>query len=78
MLFILLALIGIYLIFMMMLTGGMPELSNLNDIDYLTNMLSMNLSDQEADIKFKQEIINSLDSTWRRIDNLIHNIKRKG
>ena len=63
---------------MMMLTGGMPELSNLNDIDYLTNMLSMNLSDQEADIKFKQEIINSLDSTWRRIDNLIHNIKRKG
>jgi len=65
-------------LFMMMLSSGMPELVQLSDINYLTNMLSLGLSEKEASEKFRQEIFNSLDSTWRRIDNFIHNIKRKG
>jgi hypothetical protein len=39
--------------FMMMLSSGMPELTQLGDIKYLTNMLSLNLSEKEADQKFK-------------------------
>ncbi len=30
---------------MMMLTAGMPELNEINDISYLTNMLSLDLTD---------------------------------
>jgi hypothetical protein len=35
-----------------MITSGMPELSNIEDIYYLTNMLSLDLSEQEAEKKF--------------------------
>lgn len=37
----------------MMLTAGMPELSQLKDINYLTNMLSLDITDIEAEEKFK-------------------------
>lgn len=56
---------------------GMPELSNYSDIEYLKMRLSLNLSEQEATNKFKREIYDSLNTTWRKLDNLIHNIKRK-
>jgi hypothetical protein len=32
-------------LFILMITSGMPELSNIEDIYYLTNMLSLDLSE---------------------------------
>jgi len=54
----------------------MPELSQYSDIDYLKNQLSLDLSELEATNKFINEIHNSLNSTFRRIDNLFHALKR--
>lgn len=56
----------------------MPELSGHDDINYLKTQLSLHLSEQEAINKFRLEIRNTLNNTLRRIDNLIHNIKRAG
>jgi hypothetical protein len=38
-------------------------------------MLALDLSEAEATAKFKAEIKNSLGTTSRRIDNMIHNMK---
>lgn len=54
----------------------MPELTSFSDIEYLKNQLALNLSELEATNKFKLEIYNSLDDTFRRIDNLFHALKR--
>jgi phosphatidylinositol-4,5-bisphosphate 3-kinase len=54
----------------------MPELSQYSDIDYLKKQLSLDLSELEATNKFINEIHNSLNSTFRRIDNLFHALKR--
>jgi phosphatidylinositol-4,5-bisphosphate 3-kinase len=56
----------------------MPELQTPGDVKYLQDQLALNLSDQEATTKFRQEIIMALSDTWRQIDNFFHNIKRKG
>lgn len=63
-------------LFIMMIISGMPELETYEDIEYLKNQLSMDLTDLEANNKFLDEIQNSLNSTFRRIDNLFHAIKR--
>ena len=54
----------------------MPELGCLEDLEYLSKQLSLDLSEQEANIKFKKEINDSLKSSWRKYDNLIHSMKR--
>lgn len=56
-----------------MCSAGMPELVDRDDILYLRDMLCLELSDRDAENRFKAEIKNSLDGTWRRLDNLIHN-----
>jgi len=63
-------------IFMMMLSAGMPELSTAADLEYLVNQLSLDISEHEANAKFKKEISDSLNSNWRRVDNFIHTLKR--
>jgi phosphatidylinositol-4,5-bisphosphate 3-kinase len=55
----------------------MPELSKPADIQYLKNQLALDLTELEATSRFEQEILNSLNSTWRRIDNVLHNMRRK-
>lgn len=55
---------------------GMPELTCISDIEYLKNQLCLNLSEQEATNNFKKEIATALNDNWRKIDNLIHNLKR--
>jgi phosphatidylinositol-4,5-bisphosphate 3-kinase catalytic subunit alpha/beta/delta len=62
-------------LFMLMITAGMPELKNKEEIKYLREMLSLKLTEMEADIKFNAEIQNALNNTFRRIDNFIHNLK---
>jgi len=64
-------------LFIMMLSAGMPELQEYADIEYLKNRLSLELSEQEANILFVNEIHNSLDDTFRKIDNFFHALKRK-
>ena len=63
-------------IFMMMLSAGMPELSSSSDLEYLVNQLALDFSEHEACAKFKKEIQESLNSNWRRVDNLFHMLKR--
>ena len=62
-------------LFMLMTSAGMPELKNKDDIKYLREMLSLKLTEMEADTKFTLEIKNALNNTFRRLDNLLHNVK---
>ena len=57
---------------MLMISAGMPELKNKEELEYLREMLSLKLTQMEADGKFIAEIQNSLDNRFRRYDNLIH------
>ena len=59
-------------LFMLMISAGMPELKNKEELEYLREMLSLKLTQMEADGKFIAEIQNSLDNRFRRYDNLIH------
>jgi Phosphatidylinositol 3- and 4-kinase/Phosphoinositide 3-kinase family, accessory domain (PIK domain)/PI3-kinase family, ras-binding domain/Phosphoinositide 3-kinase C2 len=62
-------------LFMLMVSAGMPELMAADDIRYLRDKLLLDMSDAEAEKAFRKEIKKSLDTTWRRIDNWIHNAK---
>ena len=59
-----------------MVSAGMPELMDREDVLYLRDMLCLDATDKQAEKRFKAEIKNSLDGTWRRIDNWIHNAKQ--
>jgi hypothetical protein len=55
----------------------MPELLQRQDIEYLREMLSLELTEEQANEKFIKEIKNSLNSFSRRVDNWLHNLKHK-
>jgi phosphatidylinositol-4,5-bisphosphate 3-kinase len=59
-------------LFLLMISAGMPELKNRDDIKYLREMLSMRLTEKEASSKFIAEIENALNNYFRSIDNAIH------
>ena len=63
-------------LFMLMTSAGMPELQNKKEIEYIREMLSLKLTETEAIQKFNLEIKKSLNNTFRRFDNLIHNFRR--
>jgi hypothetical protein len=58
-----------------MVSAGMPELMKEQDIFYMREKLYLNVNEKKADKKLHTEINKSLDSTYRRIDNMIHNLK---
>lgn len=62
--------------FKLMISAGMPELQEKSEIEYIRDMLSLKLTDSEADDKFNEEIDTALNNTFRRLDNLIHNLRR--
>ena len=62
-------------LFKMMISAGMPELQKKENIIYLRDMLSLQMTDMEADTKFRAEILNALGSNFRRFDNFLHAIK---
>lgn len=64
-------------LFLLMQSAGMPELKCSADIEYMRNMLSLQFTEMEAEAKFKKEIINSMNSRIRTLDNFIHNLKHK-
>lgn len=62
-----------YVLNFQMTPAGMPELLCYDDVNYLRDMLSLTLTESEASSKFQQEITSSVDDTYRRFDNAIHN-----
>lgn len=62
-------------LFLFMVTAGMPELQKKKEIEYLREMLSLKLTEMEANSRFLEEIETSLNNTFRRFDNLMHNFK---
>ena len=62
-------------LFMLMISAGMPELKKKEEIKYLREMLSLKLTEMEADSKFSSEIKNALDNTFRRLSFIILSIK---
>lgn len=64
-------------LFVLMLPAAMPELLQRDDVLYLRDMLSLDLTDAQASAKFAKEIKVCLNSFSRRLDNWIHNLKHK-
>lgn len=62
-------------LFILMVPASMPELLNKSDISYLREMLSLELTPEQADNKFIGEIKNSLNTSTRQIDNWFHTLK---
>jgi len=62
-------------LFMLMVPAGMPELMREEDIYYLRDKLMLDTNSKKAEKKLHEEIHKSLDTTYRRIDNMIHNMK---
>ena len=65
-------------LFMLMLGTGIPELQHPKDIIYLTKMLYLDLTDEEAENEFEKLTLLSLDSTKTKLNNLFHNIAVSG
>lgn len=62
-------------LFVLMVPAAMPELLEKSDIGYLRDMLSLELTPEQANTKFTAEIKNSLNTVSRRIDNWFHTLK---
>jgi len=62
-------------LFILMVSAGMPELMVETDIAYLRDKLALELVEKKAEKLFEFEIGKSLETTFRRIDNYVHNIK---
>jgi len=62
-------------LFITMVAAGMPELMKETDILYLREKLHLDKDSKLANKELLDELKKSLDSTYRRIDNYIHNIR---
>jgi hypothetical protein len=58
-----------------MISAGMPELKKKEEIKYLREMLSLKLTEKEANSKFTTEIDNALNNAFKLIDNFFHAAK---
>eukprot|EP01104_Vermistella_antarctica_P019415 TRINITY_DN758_c2_g3_i1.p1 TRINITY_DN758_c2_g3~~TRINITY_DN758_c2_g3_i1.p1 ORF type:complete len:2061 (-),score=458.91 TRINITY_DN758_c2_g3_i1:628-6810(-) len=61
-----------FTLFMMMLSTGIPQLTNMEDLQYLQKSFSLELSDPDAESKFSKLILESLDTRTTQINNAIH------
>jgi hypothetical protein len=52
--------------------GSIPELRELEDIDYLRQMLSLEMTDEQASAKFEQLIHECMRSKATRFNNVVH------
>jgi len=62
-------------LFILMVPASMPELMQEKDISYLRDKLALGHTERKAEKFLHDEVHKSLDSTYRRIDNMIHNMK---
>ena len=53
----------------------MPELTKLEDIQYIKDRIEFQMTTKEAENMFKQEIQRSKQDVFRVMDNQIHNMK---
>lgn len=63
------------ILFVLMVSAGMPELMIEKDIHYLRDKLHLDETEKRANDLLKEEIDKSLTSNYRRFDNMIHNFK---
>jgi phosphatidylinositol-4,5-bisphosphate 3-kinase len=61
----------------LMIGTGIPELQKPEDMEYMKNMLHLELSDEAAEQKFLELINISLKSTKTFLNNILHNIAKK-
>lgn len=64
-------------LFALMLPAAMPDLMVRGDIVYLKEMLSLEMSEDEASDKFVKAIKQALGTLSRQVDNFFHNLKHK-
>jgi phosphatidylinositol-4,5-bisphosphate 3-kinase catalytic subunit alpha/beta/delta len=62
-------------LFILMVPAAMPELMDRTDITYLREMLSTELTVEQANAKFNAEIKNSLNTVTRQVDNFFHTLR---
>jgi hypothetical protein len=62
-----------------MVSARMPELLEPDDISYLKDKFFLEDNENEAVAveKLRKEIKKSLNTTYRQVDNFIHNLKHK-
>lgn len=58
-----------------MVSAGLDELVRDDDINYLCDMLLLNANEEYAKIEYKKEILNSLNTASRQLDNMLHMLK---
>ena len=63
------------MLFLLMCNAGMPELTSEHDILYMRDKLYVDELESKAEKKLAKEIDRSLNSSYRRFDNFIHNVK---
>ena len=56
-----------------MSSSNMPEFSTMSDVTYVKEQLKLNMNEKDASEYFIKTIKDSLNDTYRTIDNLIHN-----
>ena len=64
--------------FVLMLSAGMPELQQAEDIGYLQSMLQLSKEPEEAAKAFREEIESSRKDKVRTADNYAHLAKHRG
>ncbi|MDP2438808.1 MAG: hypothetical protein Q8P67_23940 [archaeon] len=58
----------------LMIATGMPQLSTVDDLEYLRQTLRLDLTDEEAGREFKKLIKKSTGNTRVRLNNFIHSM----
>jgi len=57
---------------LLMLPSGMPELRSRDDIGFVSEMLALGRTDEEASLMFRQEASKGLKDFMKRVDNQMH------
>lgn len=62
-------------LFMMMLSAGIPQLTNVSDVDYLKDTLALDLTEEEARKKFIDKLKEAKNKSWSTSVNwALHNM----
>ena len=59
----------------MVVPAGMPELSSKEDINYLRDMLALNMTDEQVAERFRADMNEALTNKFKRFDNTMHILK---
>eukprot|EP01104_Vermistella_antarctica_P001179 TRINITY_DN1123_c1_g1_i1.p1 TRINITY_DN1123_c1_g1~~TRINITY_DN1123_c1_g1_i1.p1 ORF type:complete len:1390 (-),score=408.34 TRINITY_DN1123_c1_g1_i1:32-4201(-) len=59
-------------LFQMMLSTGIPELSQISDLEWLTATFNLHMSDADADQHLRQQILSALGASSTQVNDAIH------